>query len=297
MTIPLYMALPVVAAIMYAYGSMYFKEASEHGTTVIHNFVVTNWVMALVFVPMIFFDPWPQSPWLWLQPAACAVLFTLGNWLTFAAIRRGDMSIVVPVMGTKAFFVAVGASVCFEKTIDPGLWIAAVLAAIGIYILGRTDRPGSRGLSPTVLLTILGSACFGFADAAIQAWAPAYGSRGFLGTTFLMIGLFSSLLLGAADHPLKEADRQGLRALIIGAGIIALQGILVAISVVGFDNATGVNVVYSSRGLWSVLLIWWIGHRFRAPENDHLPRVFYIRFAGAALMMIAVALAMWESAE
>ena len=297
MTIPVYMALPVVAAFMYAYGSMYFKEASEHGTTVIHNFVVTNWVMAFVFGPMIFFDTWPQSPWLLLQPAACAVLFTLGNWLTFAAIRSGDMSIVVPVMGTKALFVAIGASVCFGKTIDPGMWIAAILAAVGIYILGRTDRPGAGGLSPTVILTILGSICFGFADAAIQAWAPAYGSRGFLGTAFLMIGLFSILFLPAADHPLKEADRQGMRALVIGAAIIALQGILVAIAVVGFDNATGVNVVYSSRGLWSVLLIWWIGHRFRAPENDHLPRVFYLRLAGAAIMMTAVGIAMWESAE
>ena len=297
MSIPLYMALPVVAALMYAYGSLFFKEAFEHGITVIHTFVITSWAMAFVFVPLLFVDSLP-TPWpLFYQPVLCALLFFMGHWFTFAAIRRGDMSIVVPAMGTKAVFVAIGASSFFGKTIAPGMWTAALLAAAGIYILGRSDQAKHRGISIPILLTILSSACFGFCDAAIQAWASNYGIKGFMGTTFLLIAALSSVFLRFAEHPLKEADRQGMRALGIGAAIIALQGILVAISVVNFDNATGVNVVYTSRGLWSVLLVWWIGHRFRSAEKHRHTKVLLTRFLGATIMMLAVALALWESQE
>ena len=297
MSFPLYMALPLVAALMYAYGSLFFKEAFEHGITVIHTFVITSWAMGLVFVPLLFLETPPLSFSAFLKPGLCATLFFLGHWFTFAAIRRGDMSVVVPAMGTKAIFVAIGASVFFGKSIHPTMWTAAVLAALGIYVLGKSDQARKKGVSVSVLLTIASSACFGLCDAAIQAWAPEYGVKGFMGLTFLMIAGFSSLFLVVAEHPLKEADRQGMKALFVGAGIIAMQGILVAISVVGFNNATGVNVVYTSRGLWSVLLVWWIGHRFRSPEKHQDPRVLTARLLGAAIMMAAGGLALWESHE
>ncbi len=291
------MALPIVAALMYSYGSLFFKEAFEHGITVIHTFAVTSWAMALVFVPLLFVESAP-TPWhLFYQPILCSLLFFMGHWFTFAAIRRGDMSIVVPAMGTKAVFVAIGASCFFGKAIAPGMWIAALLAAAGIYILGKSDQTKLKGVSIPIVLTILSSACFGFCDAAIQAWAPDYGSKGFMGMTFLLIATLSSFFLRLAEHPLRDADRQGMRALGIGAGIIALQGILVAISVVNFDNATGVNVVYTSRGLWSVLLVWWIGHRFRSAEKHQNTKVLLTRFLGAIIMTLAVALALWESQE
>lgn len=297
MPFPLYMVLPIVAALMYAYGSLYFKEAFEHGISVIHTFVITSWAMALVFVPLLFISALPPNLESLIQPALCAGLFFLGHWFTFAAIRRGDMSIVVPAMGTKAIFVAIGASVFFGKTVNPTTWTATVLAAIGIYVLGKSDRTKSKGISIAVLLTIMSSACFGFCDAAIQAWAPSYGAKGFLGMTFLMIAGLASLFLRAADEPLRKADKQGMKALFIGASIIALQGILVSISVVNFDNATGVNIVYTSRGLWSVLLVWWIGHRFHSSEKHQDRKLLFVRLIGAAIMMAAVGLALRESAN
>jgi drug/metabolite transporter (DMT)-like permease len=221
----------------------------------------------------------------------------MGHWFTFAAISRGDMSVVVPAMGTKAFFVAIAASAFFGKTINPATWMAAVLAAVGIYVLGRSDRTKSKGVSIAILFTTISSACFGFCDAAIQALAPSYGAKGFMGMTFLMIAGLSSLFLRAADHPLREADKQGMKALFIGAGIIALQGILVCISVVSFDNATGVNIVYTSRGLWSVLLVWWIGHRFHSGGKIQDRKLLLARLIGATIMMVAVGLALKESAN
>ena len=295
MSFPIYMALPLLAAGLYAYGSLYFKKAFEHDISVIHTFVVTSWAMAIVFVPLVFLDPLPAQPRWVVRPILCALLFFGGHWFTFAAIRRGDMSIVVPAMGTKAFFVALTAAFFFGKSIHPGMWIASILVAVGISILNQSDQTRTQGISIPVILTLFSSMCFGSCDAAIQAWAPEYGARGFMGTMFLIIALFSSVFLRWADQPLKQADRDGMRALVVGASIIALQGTLVALSVVAFANATGVNVVYSSRGLWSVLLVWWLGHRFQTQEPRHDRRLLATRFLGATIMMAAVALALWAS--
>ncbi len=295
MGFPTYMLLPLAAALAYSYGSLYFKQAFQHGIGLVHSFVVTNWAMALVFAPIIFLAELPSFGWIYLQPLVCALGFCLGNVLTISAIRRGDMSVVVPVMGTKAFFVAVGASLFFGKTIAPAMWIACVLAAIGIYVLGRSDRTEGKGQSGAIGLTILSSACFGICDAAIQAWAPDFGSKGFMGSMFVVIAVFSTGFLKIARRPITGADRTGMKALIIGSGIIALQGILVAISVVSFDNATGVNVIYSARGLFSIALVWWIGHRFSPDTHESERQLLAQRLVGAAIMMAAVAFAVLAS--
>ncbi|MCS1410328.1 MAG: hypothetical protein M2R45_03520 [Verrucomicrobia subdivision 3 bacterium] len=122
-----------------------------------------------------------------LKPITCALLFLLRHWFTFATIRRGEMS-VVPAMGTKAIFVAIGAWVWFDKAINP-MWLAAVLAALRIYIMERSDTEKTVGLSVAITLTILISACFGFCATALQAWALEYGSMGFMSAMFLAIAL------------------------------------------------------------------------------------------------------------
>jgi O-antigen ligase len=47
-------------------------------------------------------------------------------------------------------------------------------------------------------------------------------------------------------------------------------------------------VLYSSRGLWSVLAVWLVGHWFANREQHHGARVLVWRFIGAALLMAAI---------
>ena len=51
-----------------------------------------------------------------------------------------------------------------------------------------------------------------------------------------------------------------------------------------------VNVVYSVRGLFSVLLVWWVGHWFTNTESHAGRRVLLARLAGAVAMLGAIAL-------
>ncbi len=296
MDIPYYLALPMAAALMYAFGSLFFKRSLEHGITVLHALVVTNWCMMAVFVPFLLLDPGSHSWIELLQPLACALLFFLGNWLTFVALRRGDMSLVVPAMGTKPLFVALGAVAFFGRSVSQGMWLAAILAALGIYVLRRSDILPGRNRASGLPPVLLSSACFGFCDAGVEAWAPEFGDMGFLGYMFLIVALLSTLLLRLSGQSLMRADRSGMKALAIGSSILAAQGILVALAIVRHQNATGVNIVYSTRGLWSVAVVWLLGSRFRLGEEASDRSVFLFRLAGAGLMIVSVALAALESA-
>jgi hypothetical protein len=61
---------------------------------------------------------------------------------------------------------------------------------------------------------------------------------------------------------------------------------ITSISVYG--QATSANVLYSSRGLWSVVAVWGIGHWFTNREQHLGARVLVWRLVGAILMVAAL---------
>ena len=72
--------------------------------------------------------------------------------------------------------------------------------------------------------------------------------------------------------------------------VLATQAVLFVSSVAYFRNATAANVIYSSRGLWSVALVWLIGHWFGNRERQLGGMILRWRLIGAAMMLIAIAL-------
>jgi len=57
-----------------------------------------------------------------------------------------------------------------------------------------------------------------------------------------------------------------------------------------YRQATSANVLYSSRGLWSVVAVWAIGHWFANREQHLGARVLVWRVLGALLLMAAIIL-------
>jgi hypothetical protein len=59
-------------------------------------------------------------------------------------------------------------------------------------------------------------------------------------------------------------------------------------SIAIYRHAPVANVLYSSRGLWSVLVIWLAGRWLGSSEGRHSRRVFAWRLAGALLLTAAI---------
>jgi hypothetical protein len=78
---------------------------------------------------------------------------------------------------------------------------------------------------------------------------------------------------------------------LLGGGLfLSLQAVMFVSSIAHFGNATASNVIYSSRGLWSIGAVWLLGHWFHNREKHQGRGVLRWRLAGAALMFAAILL-------
>ena len=69
---------------------------------------------------------------------------------------------------------------------------------------------------------------------------------------------------------------------------MAVQGFLLVAAIGGFKIATEANIIYASRGLWSIVIIWFAGKSLGIHEKNIGKSMMLRRLAGASLLMLAV---------
>jgi drug/metabolite transporter (DMT)-like permease len=292
----MYLLLPLLAALAFAFGSMVFKRAFQEGATIGHAAVLNNVILAVVFLPLMAWDPKPV-PWhLWHQPVITSMAFVLGHLLNVIALKKGDVSVATPLLGSKVIFVALVSWLAFGVPVQAGQWAAAALSSLGVLVMGFTDfRPGGQ-MGLTTLLSLGCALCFAFTDLFIQIWGSGFGVFHFLPLQFVSLAFFSLLILPFVGWKSLRAPRSAWKWIIASTGLSAVQAILITGTIAAWKDASGVNVVYATRGLWSVLLVWaiggWMGNTER--ERAGLKRMTW-RLIGALLILVAVALSVWHA--
>lgn len=262
-----YLLLPFAAAVIFALSTLCYKRALKEGASLSSVFALTNLALSFVFLPLLVAAPSP-IPWdRWFHPATAGALFFLGHLCHFLALRRGDVSVVTPIMGAKVILVALLAAGLFDARLSPGDWWAAVLAGAGVILMGVSDSRPEGNSTATILLALASCLAFALCDVWIQQWAAPFGIWGFVAILFLTVGcggLLAMPLFRGQPSRLPPATRKWLAA---GIGLTALQALLISTSIGIWRDATGVNVVYGLRGVWGVALVWWIGHRMGITER------------------------------
>ena len=107
------------------------------------------------------------------------------------------------------------------------------------------------------------------------------------------VAAYTILYVAVFRVPLGHVPREARRPLFLGGFFMAFQGVLLISAVAVFNRATTINVVYSARGLWSVLAVWGVGHWFGNRERDRGAAVLRARLVGAGLLLAAVTLAVF----
>ncbi|MCD8535309.1 MAG: DMT family transporter [Verrucomicrobia bacterium] len=295
---PSYLWLPLIASVIYSIGALYFKKGFQNGAGLLRTFFINNWFLAAGFIPLALMDGWDR-PWerSW-QPILAGSLFYFGNLFTFLGIRVSDISLVTPILGTKTVFVAFfAAAVIHEGTLPATMWIAALLTALAIFILGWTDFKKGEFISLGILYTIVATAFFGLCDTLVAHWARSFGVFSFSAVMFITAALLSLAVIPFFRAPIRDMPPIARKAIFVGAGFVTLQAVFMGSAIGFFSNPTGVNVIYSSRGLWTLLLVWFAGRHFGNSERASLGRGFSWRFAGAILMTAAIVLAIHASSQ
>lgn len=279
-----------IAAIGYAIAAIFSKQALARGAGVLRLSFVINWFFVLVFSTLL----WGHEgsiPWAKLHyPIITGVLFFLGQVFTFTAIRFGDVSLQTPVMGTKAVFAVILAVLLGTEVVGLPMALAAVVSMLGIALLGFSGD-GVERVGRTLCLALLSSFFFAGSDTMVGYYGGDFGVP-----MFLFLAILSNALLSLGMVPFfRESFREMPRAAwpwIIAASVgMGLQALLLNYTLATYQNVAAVNVIYTTRGLWSVLL-GALALRLFASAGRPVPppRIFVLRLSGAILMTLAIAI-------
>jgi drug/metabolite transporter (DMT)-like permease len=223
------------------------------------------------------------------QPAIVGGLFLVGQLFMFLAVARGDVSIATPVLGIKVLIVPAASGLFIVEELSARIWIAAAVAVLGIVFVQSPDATIQRSrIAASVGYALLAACSMTLFDLLIQRWAPQWGAGYFLPIAFAFSALFALAFVSLADRPADLRRMDVFPLLAAGALLMSIQAIGMTLTIGLFGDATRVNIVYSLRGLWGVLLTWFLLRHVNATDSRPSQRTMIMRLIGAALIGVSV---------
>lgn len=294
---PYYLLLPLAAAIIYSLGSIVLKRSLAEGVSLDQSFHLTNICLGICFLPLLLLETQPVE-WRHIgKPIAMGAAFFVGNWLTFLAICRGDVSLVTPVLGTKVVFVAIGVTLLTGAAPTPPLWLAAVLAMAGIFLMSLTDIRGGQKVGFTIAVTLVSAVFFGLNDVIVAIWAEEFGVYSFLAIGSMTVTILTLTWWVCQGRPSLRLNGAKRNWMVAGAILISIQAVAIGIALGAFRDPTGVNVVYASRGIWIILMLIIFGTALGNREHRAAGRGFIWRVCGTLVLTAAIIIAVIERAK
>ncbi len=291
---PFHLFLPLFAAIVYVVAALLLKRASDLGADVWRSTRIINYTQALMAVPFwLLGGTIPGFP-LWWQPVVAGALFFAGQVFTLLALTTGDVSVATPVLGVKIVLVALLSVVLIGDPIGARLWTAAALSSVAITLLNLSPGHSHRRVARTIVLAALGAAAYASFDVLVQKFSPVWGTGRFLPLA-MACGAAYSLALPTGRPAIRRESRPYAPWLAAGAMCFAMQGLMFMSAVSIYRQVTSANVLYSSRGLWSVVGVWAVGHWFTNREQHLGTRVLVWRLIGAILLLAAIVMVLLNS--
>jgi drug/metabolite transporter (DMT)-like permease len=287
--VPIHLLLPFCSSVLVVFGLLCLQRAQNRGVSTWTSMILVCWSSACVFPVLTLMGGTLQPAGLLWQPAVIGGLFLGGQLLMFLAVARGDVSIAAPVLGVKVLIVPAASGFLVEQELPVRVWVAATIAVAGIAFVQTRDATVDRSrIAASVGYALLGACAMTLFDLLIQRWAPAWGAGYFLPIAFACAALSSLAFVPLADRP-SELKRLGvLQPLAWGSLLMAVQAIGMTLTLGLFGDATRVNIVYSLRGLWGVVLTWVFARHVSAAGLGPGHRTMVMRLIGAALIGLSV---------
>lgn len=287
--------LPLLAAFGYACGAIAVKRSLGAGAPGSLVNIGCNVVMALFFQILWFFPGRMPGPLLLMEPVACGILFFIGQLCTFRALDSGDVSIAVPMLGLKVLLVALFSVFLIGKSLPASWWIASVFASAGVALISYSPGGSHRRLAATIGWSFAAAAVFALTDVLVQYWVPGIGYTRFAPVMFGTMGAATVMHLPALFKGGFCQDARcpapALSWLTAGALLLGIQSLGMYSAIGLYGSAAMTNILYGSRSLWSVLLVWVPGSLVGSlPERGSRGAVMGRRLAGALMLFAAMAL-------
>ncbi|HAA61487.1 MAG TPA: EamA/RhaT family transporter [Planctomycetaceae bacterium] len=289
----IHLLLPFASSILTVFGLLLLKRAQARDTSTWTTLIVVTWVTAIGFSALTLTGGTMQPAAMLWQPATVGTLFLAGLAFTFLGVKIGDVSIVTPIQGVKVLLVPAMALLVVDDVAGTRVWISSAIALCGIWFIQSTDNSVDRSkILISIGCALLAAISLTFFDLFIQRWAPAWGPGYFLPLAFACTALLSLGFL-----PVARTDGRSIRSqlswpLLVGSLLMAVQAFGMTYTIARFGDATRVNIVYSLRGLWGVLLTWTLSKSLGLTAAAPSTALMLKRLAGAILIGISIVLAL-----
>ncbi len=285
------LGLPLLAAMLFAVAALLMKRTTRWDVDIWRVSFVCNMVCSLAFQPFWLVSSGLPAWSLWWQPLVVAVLYVAGQVLTLTSLAQGEISVSAPVLGLKIVFVPIFLWLLGAGLLPLRVWLACAGATLAVVLLNTTDDASGRGrVWFSIITAASGAACFAMFDVCVQLWSPVWGRGAFLPVMMAMSSLLSLSLIPRFREPLRCIPRAAWPTLLGAAAFIALQAVAIVASVAFWERVAVSNVVYSTRGLWSLLAVWLVGRYLQVSDSGLTPRVLRLRTAGALLLFVSISL-------
>jgi len=295
--IPPYFSLALIAAVTYSLGGLLNKQAMAGGCGSCRVTALTLWSSALLLLPFMFLNNDPLPMHLWVQPLITAACFSAGTGFFILALRTGDLSLVAPVSGIKPVLNALLVSALLGVSVPLSTWAACGLTAIALIIMRTPNTSTPHSFLRTTGVTFLAVFSFALCDTFFQHWAKNWGGLRFAA---IMISIPALVVLGFIPFfgtPWNQLKRPVKIHALAGAALCAGPAICIALALSRYGHAPEVNVVYSTRSLFSIAAVWLLGQKIGSIEHTAGRRVFLRRVAGAVILTVAIILILFGNAS
>jgi drug/metabolite transporter (DMT)-like permease len=244
-----------------------------------------------LFVPVRFPSPeaWPP---LLISCATCVAAYLF----LYSALHCGDVSSVMPIMGSKVIFAGLLAIPMLGEKHNWQVYIAALLVAVSIAILSYSPSQASRRrfpIEPVALMTGC-AVVFGFTDIYIKRTLVHLDSYNFMIYYNFIVGV---LALGVIPYIRKKRIPLRLRGIDLRLGLYSAAALVTAtlLFTVMLKMSSGVvipNILQATRGIFIVLITAVLTHRGSAALESQSRHVYLLRLLASVLIVVSIWIAL-----
>lgn len=260
-------------------------------------FLYVSVIQALV-TPLlwIFIKPQFPAPAGWAPLLISCVTCIAAYLFLYSALHCGDVSSVMPIMGSKVIFSGLLAIPMLHERHDWQVYIAAVLVAVSIAILSYSPSKGGESKFPLKPIVLMTSCCviFGFTDIFIKRSLVYLDSYNFVIYYNFIVGILS---LSITPYIRKREVPLILKARDLQFSLYAAISLVAAtlLFTVMLRMSSGVvipNILQSTRGIFIVLISAILTHRGSTMLETQSRKVYLLRLAASALIILSIWIAL-----
>lgn len=287
--------LPLFAGLVVSIASMFVKRATEEGAGITRILFVSIWMFFIVLLPVLFLDSEVLDWSRWWGPVLAGTSTFTGGVLILASIRFGDVSVQAPLMGTKVIFVATYSLFFINTPIPASWWVGVFLTFFAILMLGISDLFRKKVSLLGVFLALASSALYALTDVLVAQEAPLFGRWPFIFGTVATGAVMSLGLIPFFRKTLWSISGKTWKWCLLAGALLVTQHLALLFALSYYGQATVINIMYSSRGIWGIALVWFVGHWFGSKEREVGGRIMFRRLIGALLFCLAIVIVLTDN--